>query len=1130
MEGSGHIHPSPSSSGLGWSVLLGSDSAPAHPAAALDRAIRGRLPAPPDPTLHLELLGLARESDPGLWAQGLLGLADRWQRRGNAEVAQVLWEQLAVPGAVPEDLSATVDLARRRLEAIRGGGRAGDRAEFVLDGFWQGASDPYGLLGFAAGGTVFKLSRAVFTSRLLGCSAGLWTRGWGARSLAQAGAFGLEVPAFVLSAKAARQWGEGSQDWNPQTLGHELYSTGLTLFFLKAAGGLSQAAWGMRPVPAAFQQAALYGGILLGQRAEGQVDPVLALATLLQFNVAGRMTDGILGAAYRRAMEGLEFRRRTLDREGLGQRPQELIPNYVLNSASGDGKGPGDRGRPKIIELFPMAHEGKVRPTESKPIEPGLSLSRARTLVHTIQEDYARLLEILATFRAAAEIQAGLKEKNRGDESVKQELQTILAQHGPEFRERLAQGMGNLAELRELHFITAGQPALHKLAQSTRGKLLALHKSASDLEAGFEILKKGLESGKIHDTLKALAGWCSLFPEGTWPWVVLPIDFVSNPVHGMKIARLAGMMYGVAAKDVLRVQHRTDLHRPSLGLDPRSPRAEDGAEAYHLLGDLLKAGSLDYSEVLLRPLSPHSLLQPPLPRESLRHLGTYEDPFRSWFSLHLPALLVSHRGRSAEVLEKIKAVELFMTAEARQANRLILDWLSMALDRKGHPRDWAAELPEFEGGGPLEIFSRAADAFVRHSSDPGLALRAAMAAPPPIREDVVSLTGALVGAYLGRSAFSGAWLLPSVYRAFPGRQINPKLETSWLLNSGHMEFENATRLVFENHELPRIRPHAAVKDVATQNPVWLAFLRGLSGREDRLDDLLSDTMRIAAQFVAADPAAVQVQHYFQFHAFLGREMRRIYPMLRNLHDYVATTRERLAEVGVPGEPQYWSEIEGRLLRFDEAFMAYVRLFSTVKLSVDQIGYFTTAEQARAKYKERIQEFDQVLGVPDRRDAIRGDWVRRFSGTMDIAAKKQKILDLVMGRAEAKARKVARRDLREFESIVSVCPEYLLSDLAYWAESDSLLAKAWLRRLRLLPKGSPLWTDPEVSEALQGTVGRLRSSEGEEIKMGIFYHYTIQGSRLLPEKYRSLGSSERTQWADKIDQLPPILARSLLESG
>ncbi len=1115
MDGSGHIHPGPSSTGLGWTALLD---------AAKD-SLSARLQPFLAPTELKELLSLAAENDPGLWAQGLLSLADRLQRRGKMEPAQVLWQALAVEGSVPEELRATVDLARRRLAAASGGGNLGDRAETLVNGFWKAAADPYGLLGFAVGGTVFKLSRAVFFSRLLGSGPSALTRGWGAKLLSQAGAFGAEVPAFVLSAKASRHWVEAPQEWNRQTLGRELLSTGLTLFFLKATGGLNQAAWGRRPVPAAFQQAALYGGILLGQRVEHKIDHLQALATLFQFNVAGRMTDGILGGGFRRAMEGLELRSRDLDREWFGEASRELFPHYVLSTGSGDGKGPGDKGGPKIIELFPMAQEGKAKPVESNPIDPDQSLSRARTLAHEAQEHYAKLLSLMATFRAAAEIQAGLMEKGRGEATTSLELKAILAQQHREFLEQLARGQAAVAELRELHFITAAKPALHELAQSLRQKIKALHESSSDLAAGFEILEKGLERGNIYETLKVLASWSSLFPVNAWPRAVFPIDFEAEPAQGLKVARLAGMMYGAVAKDVLR----------GAGLDARSPRAEDVNEASDLLADLFKAEGRDYSQILLRQLSPQSLRQAPLPREVLQHLGTYEQPFQSWFSLHLPALLLFHRGRSAEVLEKIKAIELFMTPEDRQANRLILDWLSMALEREGHPRDWAGEPVTLDSGtGPLAIFAHSVDVFVRHSTEPGPALRAALAAPPPIREDVASLTGALVGAYLGRSAFGSAWLLPSIHRAFPEKKVNSKLEASWLLDTRHMAFENPAQLAFDYSAVlrPLVRSIGPAKGLVPENPVWTAFMRGLGERQAHFETLMLEAVKIAAQFVAADPAAIQGRQYFQFHDFLDQEMKRIDPSLKDLRGYIATARARLAEFGLPGEPPLWNEIEAKLLRFDEAFAAYAKLVAAARLNVERIGHFASPEQVRAEFQERILEFDRAFGRTGRSEsAIRGEWVRRLSATMGVAAKKQKILDLVTGRAEAKSRKVSRRDLKEFESVLDACPEYLLSDLAHWSETDSLLAKAWLLRLGLLPKGSSLRTDPEVLETLEGkTVEQLRPMEVEEVKAGIFFHYTIRGSRLLPQTYRALNASERMQWRAKIDQLPPILGRSLLESG
>ena len=1142
MNGSGHIHPGPGSTALGWTVLLNAEQASAHPAATLVAALGDRLSTSLDPTAQRELQSLAGENDPGLWALAVLNLADRLQQRGKAEGARILFQALAVEGPVPEDLRAPVELARRRFAAAQGDGNVGDRAEGLARGFWREASDPYSLLGFAVGGTVFRLSQAALGSRLLAAAPGPLTRGWGAKLFTQAGAFGAELPAFVFSSKAARHWSQEPQDWHPNVLGEELLAAGLTLSFLKGAGGFSRALGGGR----AIQQLSLYGGILLAQGVEGRwglrpevtgaAAHLQALATLLQFNVAGRMSDGILGESYRKAMQGIEWRRQTMDRQWIAEKSWELFPQYVMSAGSGDGKGPGDKQGPKIVELFPMAHEGTRRPSPA-PIDPDQALSRARDLAYEAAECYAKILESLASFRAAAELRANMMERHRGEPRTIPELTELMADWRRKFHENLDQGQRLVSQLRELHFVTASRPALHERAMSVRHKIDRIGGASSGLAAGFEIIERNFARGSLEETLRLLANWSSLFPEKTWPQAVFPIDFASNPAQGLKVARLSGMMYGALAKEVLRGLHRFS---PELGLDPRSPRAKDPDEAPRLLTALLKAGNRDYAEILLNHASPPASRMPSLPGETLRYLGSHDQPFRSWFSLHLPALMLQHRGRSIEVREKIKAIEFFMSPEAREANRWILDWLQKALERDGHPREWAAEvapndwtrlvLAQLNETGPLAIFAHSIDAFICHCAEPVRALRKAMAAPEEIREDVVSLTGALTGAYLGRSAFGAAWLLPSVNRAFPDRKANRKLQDSWLLDTAHMAFERSAQLTLDYSAA--LRPPVWSIDSPqgpVQNPVWAAFSRGLLERQSRIESLLEGAMNTAAEFVAAPPAAVQGQHYFQFYDFLHRELKKIHPILKELRQYVDGARSRLDELGLREDSASWKAIEAKLERYDEAVTAHGMLLAVARLNLDSIGHFSSPEQVKAAFLEQIQRFDRAYGIVDRaQPEIRGDWVRRLAGTMANEAKREKIVQLWRQWSQEKKLNPPASEKSSLEYTLESCPTYLLSDLAYWAEHEPMMAKAWLSRLGFLPRSSALLRDSEIQDLLGGrppvSFDRIEAEEG------ILYHYAVYGSRVFPESYRALGPAERKLWRARIERLPPLLLQSMLQPG
>ncbi|HEX5034460.1 MAG TPA: hypothetical protein VFW62_08280, partial [bacterium] len=1081
------------------------------------------------------------ENDPGLWAQALLNLANRLQQRGKAEAAQVLFQALAVEGPVPGDLRPMVELARRRFAAAQGGGNISDRVEGLARDFWHEASDPYSLLGFAVGGTVFRLGHAALSSRLLAASPGLLTRGLTAKLFAQVGAFGAELPAFVISSKAARHWLQDRQDWHPNVLGKELLAAGLTLSFLKGAGGLSRAL-GTHP---AVQQLSLYGGILLAQGVEGRwgLRPEVAgaaaylqaLATLLQFNVAGRMSDGILGESYRKAMQGIEWRRQIVDRGWMAEKSWQQFPQYVMSTGSNGGKGPGDGKGPKVVELFPMANEG-TKGSAPKPIDTGADLERARTVAYETGECYAKILESLASFRAAAELRANMMERDRGEPGTILELTELMADWRRVFDENLSQGQWGAAELRRLHFLTASRPTLHERTMALRHKIDQLGDASSGLAMGFEVIERNLAQGNIGETLRLLATWSSLFPQKTWPQLVFPIDFVSDPTQGLKVARLSGMMYGALAKEVLRGLHRFS---PGLGLDPRSPRAKDPDEAPRLLTALLKAGGRDYAEILLDHAAPPTSHLPSLPGETLRFHGSHDQPFRSWFSLHLPALMLQHRGRSVEVLEKIKAIEFFMSPESREANRWILDWLQKALERGGHPREWSLEiaredwtrlvLAQVNETGPLSVFAHSIDAFIRYPTEPVRAMRMAMAAPDTIREDAVALTGALTGAYLGRSAFGAALLLPEVNRAFPQRKVNYKLQDSWMLDTGHMAFERSARLALDHGAAlrPPVRSIDRIQG-AVENSAWAAFSRGLGERQSRIESLFLEAMNTTAEFVAAPPAAIQGQHHVQFYDFLQREEYKIDKLLRELRKYVEGARGRLVELGLSEDSASWKNIEAALERYNEASSACRALLGLARLNWDSIGHFGSPEQAKAAFREQIQRFDQAFGVVDRASPeIRGDWVRRFAETMAGEAKRGKIVNLWRQWSREKQLEPSASEKRSLEYTLESCPSYLLSDLAYWAEHEPMMAKAWLSRLGFLPRDSALWRDSEVRDLLEGRRPRL-NFDHLVAEDAILHNYAFYGGRLFPKTYRALGPSERRQMRAVIESLPPILLESLLQ--
>lgn len=266
------------------------------------------------PSVRAELDSLARETDPGLFYEGLLGLAGREERDDRLEFASAIYSTVAESG--PN--RPLQERAQARLDAIVGRGAIGNRAEFLLRRLARDASHPSMLVGMAGAQAVFGLSRMAILSRLAASpTTNFFTRGFGARALASTGAFMLEAPSFVAFTRGANAALGQEQDWRLATLGREVAGSFITLGALKTAGALSTGAFnrihGINPLTgratrltglSAFSQrvlpqAAMFGGIVAGhsletrlgirEHVDGATTMVDSLAMLLQFHVGGRL-------------------------------------------------------------------------------------------------------------------------------------------------------------------------------------------------------------------------------------------------------------------------------------------------------------------------------------------------------------------------------------------------------------------------------------------------------------------------------------------------------------------------------------------------------------------------------------------------------------------------------------------------------------------------------------------------------------------------------------------------------------------------------------------------------------------------------------------------------------------------
>ncbi|MFO1463046.1 MAG: biotin carboxylase N-terminal domain-containing protein [bacterium] len=349
-----------------------------------------------------ELLSLAAERDPALFGEALLNLGTRQEQAGRIELAANALTLLAGEGT-PWG-TALQQRARARLDAILGRGAFGGRAEFLARRFAQEACEPTALLAMGAAGAAFKLTRLATLSRLAATpTTNFLTRGFGARALASLTGFAVEATVFPMTGRLANEALGRSQDWSLSAVGRDLASSFIVLGAMKGTGWLAGASFnrlhGINPLTGQatrlaglsgfsqrlFPQVGMLGGILLGHRVEerlglrehvdGATTLVDSLAMLLQFNVAGRLTQHAFGPGFHAWEQGLErqtelLAQRSPSGSGLGlaslmtMGPELATPNGVRISAAETGAEP-ERG--SGLRMTMLGEGGRDLPPSEPP-------------------------------------------------------------------------------------------------------------------------------------------------------------------------------------------------------------------------------------------------------------------------------------------------------------------------------------------------------------------------------------------------------------------------------------------------------------------------------------------------------------------------------------------------------------------------------------------------------------------------------------------------------------------------------------------------------------------------------------------------------------------------------------------
>lgn len=297
-----------------------------------------------------KLDSLVKSPDGEFFWQEILALGRDFNRKQQPEKAGTVFYFLVQ--AAPE---AQRPGAQRELDAVMGQGNAGLRAEFLVSSFVQNATDYRSVVPMLAGSLVGSTISTAALGRLATArSAGLLTRGFGARSLAGLIGLSMEVPVFAFANRALA--GSASP------VGDDLTRAALTLGALKvfgAAGNRALASQWLAGTPAGgalarslVPQVSIFAGMLgahwLEQKAglrphgDGATTLTDTLASMVSLSVGAHLGHSLLGPKFAAFQRELAFRVENADSGRESGTPSFLENGRGLRSEAllGPGKIP----------------------------------------------------------------------------------------------------------------------------------------------------------------------------------------------------------------------------------------------------------------------------------------------------------------------------------------------------------------------------------------------------------------------------------------------------------------------------------------------------------------------------------------------------------------------------------------------------------------------------------------------------------------------------------------------------------------------------------------------------------------------------------------------------------------------
>lgn len=771
-----------------------------------------------------EILSLSQEKDfayfLGSWIQ-FGGRLKNAEKLGQAELA---FRQVESWGSeVPDGI---LQAARAESEVLQGGGSFGRRAEFLGPRLVKEAADPWMLAGFGVAGTVYQGTRLAALSRLAANpSFGFFSRGVGLRAAAAALGLAAEAPAFVATAKLGRGLSGAEQGWSADAWRKEILGTGLTLFFLKGAGALSQKA--SRGLPAwapLVSNAGMAAGIYTAHLAEEALGFRAAtgaarrlqdsLLTLFQFHVGGRLADGVFGGNLGRLQ-----REWTL--QGL-RPPKGRPPAWTWLPAGAQpapaGPRPGDAGKsfgpeislmensndggsgPKKPRLVSIRSGGETPPSVEVPAAPqptveSLAREFARVSASADQAKERILIGLselemqLTSFLGHIVLERGkIPDTAKLGLSARARMDAVEAEfrHLPELQKRME----------GLAFSVRNDPAAEQALADHRSWMLLLDVKHAPLLQILETLR-GLvatqDPRRLQSRLFILSHFNAIFQEGLVP---------SPATEGQPILeeifphRAEGILRAPLVKHALRAgPPRTGEESRELpDLDFESPFKAEHEWAARLLYDLTETPpDTDIHSLLFKS---EGIPGTTMVRQVLGYSGSSSEPYRGWLSVYLPVLSAAYRGNVPRLMRRLAPLTPAMNEDMRAATELGAWWLGQALRGKGQPASWPAEfllsgadtaakvalsevldwigepvggnaLSAWETQGPLGAAKLALHNFLQFPFDRDLPVLLTLQGPAGIREEALSFVTALLGAFHGDGFFNAEFLEHLASREYP---------------------------------------------------------------------------------------------------------------------------------------------------------------------------------------------------------------------------------------------------------------------------------------------------------------------------------------------------------------------------